>query len=1351
MNPPAGRRLAARAWRVAAAVIAGLLILAALALGALRLAIARVPENAARIQAWVEQQTDLRIEYNSIDARLRWFGPEIVLGGIRVLERDGSDSLLQAREGSVGLDLWNLFRTGELVAGRVRFTGPTLTVVRLPDGRIRLLGQNERPLDRPPFDLDRLPAGWLVVADATVTYRDLAVESAPLTFTGLELDLRREHDSTAVTGSARLPATLGRSIDFRGDLRGSLEHLETLDAELELRVDQIVLPGLAAFLPSAIARPIAGSGQVQGQVRFKQGTLAHARLDLDLVDLGLELPPRDVPAVPTLALSEPQVPPDASPLTLPHVVSTIVQRPAAAGPASVSYPRLRGTVRLRHENREWMLRAQNLSFDGVAGRTGAPAEMGLRWRGNAQTTFSTTVSAENLRLADAWPLVLAFAPPAFDAWAGLAPSGELHSLRAEISRDRAGAFPGFTVSADVGELGFAASGRFPGLSGLTGVVSGTDQHGRIALRSRSLAFDLPGIFREPISEIAASGDIDWRREGAQWVLASGPIAVEHPHARATGTFEFRYERPGISPLLTMDIDVQGADVAFAGNVMPYGIFGPGAVSWLAPAFLGGRVESGHVSYRGPIRSFPFRNGEGDFLAKAELRDVAVNYFAGFEPLRGGRGKVEFHNAGFVAHLDGGEVGGVRLDQAEVGIADMHDTVVEVAAQASGDLDTALKFAQKSPVGAVLGGQFTGLSGSGPAEFTVKLHLPANGVDLHDYVIRTNLRAATVNLPALQAPVERVTGQFEIHNLEMRARSLRGTILGGPFELEVEPGRLTPQVDAMVLLHGRGRASGAGLPAFIGLPQAIRMSGMTDWKLEARIERHRGTDQWSSYYDVASDLEGLGISAPRPFAKAPASPSPTRVGLGFSPRGLDDIAVESGPARVRLQLGAGADGHLQLERGIARFDGQPVVLPQGPGLHFSGEWPEFDLGEWLALGTGEGPGTLSKWLGPTDVRVDKARIFGFEFSGVDASLRADRGSLAIKVSGPTAEGVVTIPDDLDGGLPISFRMERLILQPVTTPGSGDASQPDPRDLPSLEFDIADFRWQQRHFGRLVGNVAKDPGGLRLDDLRATAPHTSIAAHGDWLQGDKGSRTRLAIDLTSTDMGATSSALDLPGSIEAKHATAMAKLSWPGGPMGDIVAHMDGSVKIALERGQLRDVKPGAGRMLGLASLAELPRRLSLDFHDVTDTGLAFDSVTGDFEIRDGNAYTQDLLLKGAALDIGMVGRTGLAAEDYDQTIVVSGNPTGAATVAGALALGPIGAAGGLLLSQIFKGQLKGLARVYYRVTGPWEAPVVERISSQQGEEQTSSASAADQPAAPGEAATPDQGATPDQEQEQGTRE
>ena len=110
------------------------------------------------------------------------------------------------------------------------------------------------------------------------------------------------------------------------------------------------------------------------------------------------------------------------------------------------------------------------------------------------------------------------------------------------------------------------------------------------------------------------------------------------------------------------------------------------------------------------------------------------------------------------------------------------------------------------------------------------------------------------------------------------------------------------------------------------------------------------------------------------------------------------------------------------------------------------------------------------------------------------------------------------------------------------------------------------------------------------------------------------------------------------------------------------------------------------------------------------GASHSQLTGDFRLTDGNAYTENLLLKGAAVDIGVAGRTGLASQDYDQTVVVSGNPSGPLTVAGALAAGPVVGAGVLVLSQLFKGQLQGLTKVYYRITGPWSEPVVQKVSA-----------------------------------------
>ena len=127
MNQAAGRGPSARPWRLLAGLLAGVLIPAALLLGALRFGLALVPEQATRLQHWVEQQTRLRVEFAGIDARLRWFGPEVVLRDVRVLDENRTEALFQAREGAIAIDLLSLFRTGELVAGRVR-----LVVARRP-------------------------------------------------------------------------------------------------------------------------------------------------------------------------------------------------------------------------------------------------------------------------------------------------------------------------------------------------------------------------------------------------------------------------------------------------------------------------------------------------------------------------------------------------------------------------------------------------------------------------------------------------------------------------------------------------------------------------------------------------------------------------------------------------------------------------------------------------------------------------------------------------------------------------------------------------------------------------------------------------------------------------------------------------------------------------------------------------------------------------------------------------------------------------------------------------------------------------------------------------------------------
>jgi uncharacterized protein (TIGR02099 family) len=1311
------RPRSARLWRFAAGALAGLLILAALVLGGLRLLVAELPANAARVQAWVEQQTHLRVQYRALDARLRWFGPEVVLKDVRILDSGSSQALFATREGSIGLDLWNFFRTGQLVAGRVRFSGSDITIVRLPDGRIRLLGQQERPADRPPFDLDRLPAGRVSIDDSTVTYRDLKTGRGPWTLTDVQLTLRRDRDFVAAEGSARLPASMGASVRYNGRLKGSLDHFEKLQGRVEVRASHLSLPGFAGLLPAAAARPTGGAGDVTAILTVEAGGLRQARLDLDLAGVALELPQRDVATVRTVEVSAPQPVEGAPGLQPPAVDKEFVDRAAAPLPREARYDVLAGDFRLRREGNAWLVRVTGLRTDSGGGLRFPEAHISGRWRGNPATTFEMSLNAGDVRIARVWPLVLAFAPPAFDRWSGLGPTGVIRGLRLEMNRTRAGAVPEFALSADVAALGVQPVAGWPGMSGITATLSGTSQRGRIGLRATNAALRWPRLFLAPITLQRAAADFDWRREGAGWVVGSKMVSLEHPHARARAAFEFRSGTRLVSPVLDLSAWVDGAEVAAVNEVLPVGNLSPRAISWLQRAFVRGQVANGRLHYLGPVRQFPFRNGEGEFTASADVSGATVDYYAGFAPLTGAAGTAVFHNAGMQAEVREGDIGGLRIVHATYSVVDFRGAPMLVDATGTGDIGKALTYLQGSPLGPTLGTQLMTLSGRGPADYSVNLTLPTRDEDapLSDHRVRVDLHAVTLALAALRAPARELKGTFELHNLEVRAPALRGTILGGPFELSIAPGALGGGVTAAVDFRGQGRASGAPLPSFIGLPAGIRMDGAADWNLAGRLERRQEGAPWSLHIDVSSLLAGLEIIAPKPFTKAAPDERATRVRIDIPGTGVTDFAIDSGSARARLRFAEAANGKTTLERGLARFDGQPVSLPSRSGLMVAGDWPNFDLAEWLALGSGAGDGPrLSEWLGPVDVHLDRALVAGFEFRDVTAHLGTAGNTWQVGVSGPMADGDVTIPDDLSGNRPIELQMRHLHLQAPAAQAGKSEAQTDPRSVPALSISAGDFSWQSRRFGQVQATISRDPLGLRFDSLASSSPEFTVKGRGSWLAEGQGSRTRLEFEFSSTDLAAATRALGYNDAVEAKHARLSGNLAWAGGPGADALAGMDGTLRLELGDGQLRNVKPGAGRMLGLMSVVELPRRLTLDFRDVTDKGLAFDKVHGDFTVRNGNAFTQNLLLKGAAVDIGVVGRTGLATEDYDQTIVVSGNPGGPLTVAGAFAAGPVVGAGVLVLSQLFKGQLQGLTRAYYHVTGPWANPVVERISAPAGE-------------------------------------
>jgi uncharacterized protein YhdP len=233
-----------------------------------------------------------------------------------------------------------------------------------------------------------------------------------------------------------------------------------------------------------------------------------------------------------------------------------------------------------------------------------------------------------------------------------------------------------------------------------------------------------------------------------------------------------------------------------------------------------------------------------------------------------------------------------------------------------------------------------------------------------------------------------------------------------------------------------------------------------------------------------------------------------------------------------------------------------------------------------------------------------------------------------------------------------------------------------------------------------------GGVRFERLEARTPKQRIDVSGSWTGRGAAARTRIDVAVDSDDFGAVAAGMGVGGRLEGGHGEARFAASWPGSPAAFRIDALEGELTLAVKDGRLVEVEPGAGRLLGLLSIAELPRRLTLDFGDFFDKGFAFNRVGGAVHFGDGRARSDDLVIDGPAAEIRIRGAANLRAQTYDQTIEVLPKTGNLLAAVGALTAGPVGAAVGAVASAVLRKPIGEMGAKVYRVTGPWKDPKVD---------------------------------------------
>ena len=157
---------------------------------------------------------------------------------------------------------------------------------------------------------------------------------------------------------------------------------------------------------------------------------------------------------------------------------------------------------------------------------------------------------------------------------------------------------------------------------------------------------------------------------------------------------------------------------------------------------------------------------------------------------------------------------------------------------------------------------------------------------------------------------------------------------------------------------------------------------------------------------------------------------------------------------------------------------------------------------------------------------------------------------------------------------------------------------------------------------------------------------------------------------------------------------------------------GYVAMKVKEGVFTEKDPNIGRILSLLNIKSIAKRLKLDVGDVTKEGFVYEDIDARIHISNALAKIDKFELNATSGVIRLTGQSHIINEEYEMMAKVSPAVGDAVPAATALAGGgAIGLGVWLIDEALFEGKLidkivDKVVDIEYKITGPWDNPVIE---------------------------------------------
>lgn len=920
------------------------------------------------------------------------------------------------------------------------------------------------------------------------------------------------------------------------------------------------------------------------------------------------------------------------------------------------------------------------------------------------------------------------------------PRGELRKLQLSLPQDSP---ENWQLLGELADVEVNAWQGVPGLSGVSGFLEADRRGGSIDLDSRDgFSMYYPEVYQHPMHYHEARGQVAWHLmpEKNRLYVNSGTLELRGEGEQARGSLWLMMPWEPDSDDVDLYLNIEGEQLSapIYAKYLPQVVPEPLA-QWLERG-LGednpGQANRAHFVYRGTLNT-P-ESMARSYQLSLDMVGGELDYHDEWPALSDLSGRLYISDNRVDARIDSGRLYNSQLTGARIGMDDNphgEGGLLTVEGQLDGLASDALRLLQNSYLNRFIGDSMDTWSMRGEIGVDIDLAIPLpEGEPGARQNVSMALNVPEVDIADFDLVLRDFQGQLNYSDTQgLHAERLNAQLFDEPLQLSIATDRSEDEAP-LTRVAFSGEVDIERLAQWSNRPELYFLEGKLayDSRLELihNLEPDETQDQQLAALAISSDLEGVALDLPPPYGKIAEELRPTQLNLILGRKtALVDLRYDEA-----LQALAQLDRETeQLQRANLALDTE-ASLPEAPGIHFSGRLESLNLERWQEAfaryqtltqpqedAAPESPMALAGDLPiSADIDLGHHRLGPLDLEELSLDLDPVEGGWQLVFQSSTLAGEL----DWIEHQPLALRLNHLhlssdILEQDIPGVTEDDDSFDPRDLPDMALSVDQLTWDGNDFGQWRANLISDDTGVRLSQLEGEIRGLIIGGSDDDAPGadvywqfadDLPERTLINAQLSAGNLADVLAAFDQADLLESESARYQLELSWPGAPQSFAVETLTGDVGFSMQAGRFKRNPAGGSdgflRLFAVLNFDSLARRMRLDFSDLYQSGLAYDSIDGAMSFDRGLvAFSEPVQVLSPSSRLQLSGTANALDETLDTRLVATLPVAGNLTFLTALAAGLPAAAGVYLVSKLFERQVDQATSISYTITGDWDDPQI----------------------------------------------